>query len=214
MSCFGVIAFFATLGRRPLCGPEYCALYPGSGSRHQCGAENGQAALRGADMSLPVQSGFASRGRGTVSAGHGAHPQSSRSVLAWLGASADCVRGLARLISSAISSWVKTGPGIKRNSRLPLAFSSKTSEPKNVARHQIGRELHPLVIQTQNGAERFNEKRFRQIRAHRRASAWPPERMAEMASSTTAYLVHKRRCRCFLARCGAFRWPRLRLFLY
>ena len=43
---------------------------------------------------------------------------------------ADCVRGLARLISSAKSNWQNTGPLIKRNARLPSAPSSRTSEPR------------------------------------------------------------------------------------
>ena len=44
--------------------------------------------------------------------------------------SADWVRGLARLISSAIRSWAKTGPEMKRKLRLPLWLSSSTSVPR------------------------------------------------------------------------------------
>ena len=43
--------------------------------------------------------------------------------------SADCVFGLARLISSAIRSWAKIGPLTKRKLRRPPALSSSTSEP-------------------------------------------------------------------------------------
>ena len=44
--------------------------------------------------------------------------------------SADWVLGLARLISSAISSWAKIGPLTKRKLRRPLPeLSSSTSEP-------------------------------------------------------------------------------------
>src|SRR3977135_3011350 len=43
--------------------------------------------------------------------------------------SADWVRGLARLISSAMSSWPKIGPGMKRKLRLPPTLSSSTSLP-------------------------------------------------------------------------------------
>ena len=43
--------------------------------------------------------------------------------------SADWVFGLARLISSAISSWAKIGPLTKRKLRRPPALSSSTSEP-------------------------------------------------------------------------------------
>src|SRR3954466_1374455 len=44
--------------------------------------------------------------------------------------SADWVRGLARLISSAIRSWPKIGPGMKRKARLPPTPSSRTSLPR------------------------------------------------------------------------------------
>src|SRR6476646_4129362 len=47
--------------------------------------------------------------------------------MAW--SSADWVLGLARLISSAISSWVNIGPLTKRKPRRPDASSSRTSEP-------------------------------------------------------------------------------------
>ncbi len=44
--------------------------------------------------------------------------------------SADCVRGEARLISSAIRSWPKIGPLTKRKERLPFSSWSMTSEPR------------------------------------------------------------------------------------
>ena len=40
------------------------------------------------------------------------------------------MRGEARLISSAISSWAKIGPCMKRKARLPPDASSSTSEPR------------------------------------------------------------------------------------
>ena len=43
---------------------------------------------------------------------------------------ADWVRGDARLISSAISSWQNTGPWIKRKLRVPSASVSRISEPR------------------------------------------------------------------------------------
>ena len=43
---------------------------------------------------------------------------------------ADWVRGLARLISSAIKSWQKIGPSMKRNARVPSAPVSSTSAPR------------------------------------------------------------------------------------
>src|SRR5882672_84180 len=80
--------------------------------------------------------------------------------------SADWVRGLARLISSAIRSCANTGPEMKRNDRLPVLLSSKTSAPrvsdgsragvnwKRVAagqdRHQ-GVFNHPLLAEDDGG---------------------------------------------------------------
>src|ERR1700686_3247473 len=44
--------------------------------------------------------------------------------------SADWVRGLARLISSAIRSWANTGPEMKRNDRFPVLLWSTTPAPR------------------------------------------------------------------------------------
>ena len=48
----------------------------------------------------------------------------SPSMVTWrssiASSSADCVRGLARLISSASTNWASSGPG--RNSKAPVAW--------------------------------------------------------------------------------------------
>jgi hypothetical protein len=53
------------------------------------------------------------------------------------------VRGLARLISSAISSWQNTGPLTKRKlaRRLVRIVFLQHFGPENVGRHQVRREL-------------------------------------------------------------------------
>ncbi|GIX12043.1 MAG: hypothetical protein KatS3mg118_0002 [Paracoccaceae bacterium] len=55
--------------------------------------------------------------------------------------SADWVRGLARLISSAISSWQKTAP--RRNGSAPALLGPlQHLGTEDVGRHQVGGELH------------------------------------------------------------------------
>ena len=44
--------------------------------------------------------------------------------------SADCVRGVARLISSASSRWAKIGPRSKRRDLAPTSFVSITMLPR------------------------------------------------------------------------------------
>ena len=67
------------------------------------------------------------------------------------------MRGLARLISSAISSWQKTGPGMKRK-RPPsrLAFLEHLGA-ENVGRHQVGGALDALVLEAEDRAQGLDE---------------------------------------------------------
>jgi hypothetical protein len=54
------------------------------------------------------------------------------------------------LISSAIISWQKTGPGTKRNWRRPPSLFGS----QDIGRHQVGRELHALFLEAQHPAQR------------------------------------------------------------
>ena len=74
------------------------------------------------------------------------------------------MRGLARLISSAISSWAKTGPGMKRKARLPARRLVQHLRAQDVGRHQVGGELDALVDQAQDGAERLDQAGLGQAR--------------------------------------------------
>ena len=67
------------------------------------------------------------------------------------------MRGLARLISSAISSWQKIGPSMKRNARLPSGAGLQHLGAEDVGRHQVGGELHPVRDQPEHGAERLDQ---------------------------------------------------------
>ena len=71
--------------------------------------------------------------------------------------SADWVRGLARLISSAISSWQKTGPGMKRKLRRPSTLSSSTSEPRMSAGIRSGVNCTRLRVEAEHDAQRLDQ---------------------------------------------------------
>src|SRR5215475_7311899 len=98
--------------------------------------------------------------------------------------SADWVRGLARLISSAISSWAKTGPAMKRKLRLPPGLSSSTSVPRmsdgirsgvNWMRRASMPSTIPIVSTSLVLARPGTPT----------SRAWPPDRMVIRARSTT-----------------------------
>ena len=98
--------------------------------------------------------------------------------------SADCVRGEARLISSAISNCAKTGPGMNRKLRLPPGDSSSTSEPRmsegirsgvNWMRRASRPSTVPMVSTSFVLARPGTPTK----------SAWPPERIVISAYSTT-----------------------------
>jgi len=98
--------------------------------------------------------------------------------------SADCVRGLARLISSAIKSCAKTGPEMKRKLRLPVWLSSSTSVPRmsdgmrsgvNWMRRASSPSTVPIVSTSFVFASPGTPSK----------SAWPPERIVTSACSTT-----------------------------
>jgi hypothetical protein len=57
-----------------------------------------------------------------------------------------CTLGLARLISSASSTWAKTGPGESETA----AGGDQRSQPQQVGRQQIGGELHPPAVEPQH----------------------------------------------------------------
>ncbi len=71
--------------------------------------------------------------------------------------SADCVRGLARLISSASSTFAKIGPRRKTNS--PSRWS-KTLTPEDVARQEIARELNATQLAPHGLGESAGQRRL------------------------------------------------------
>ena len=92
-------------------------------SRRRSPAGSGRAAPRAADRCPPARSGSASPARGTAAAARARRPATATRCSCIACSSADWVRGLARLISSAISSWQNTGPGMKRKAAAALRLA-------------------------------------------------------------------------------------------
>ena len=67
------------------------------------------------------------------------------------------MRGLARLISSAIRSWPKIGPGMKRKLRLPPATLLQHLGADDVGGHQVGRELDAARIEPEHDAHGLDQ---------------------------------------------------------
>ncbi len=129
----------------------------GRDSRHRSAAGSGRAGPRAADMSPPAPAGSGSPARGTDAAadGTGRRPRRGRSCIAC--SSADCVRGLARLISSAISSWREDRPGDEAEGAPAGVAFLQHFGAQDVGRHQVGRALDALVVEAQHDAERLDQ---------------------------------------------------------
>ena len=69
---------------------------------------------------------------------------------------ADCVRGVARLISSARIRWAKIGPGWKVKPRPSLALYDNV-RAHDVGGHQVGRELDAAVAQVHALGQRAHQ---------------------------------------------------------
>ena len=67
------------------------------------------------------------------------------------------MRGLARLISSAIRSWQKIGPSMKRKAAAAVGAGLQHLGAEDVGGHQVGGELHPVRDQPEHRAERLDQ---------------------------------------------------------
>ena len=70
------------------------------------------------------------------------------------------MRGLARLISSAIRSWANTGPLIKRKVWRPDLDSSEHFGTDDVGGHEVWRELDTFGREAENNAQSLNKSRL------------------------------------------------------
>ena len=156
----------------------------GRDSRRRSASGSGRAAPRAADRCLPARSGSASRARGTGAGRSWRSPATVTCCSCIACSSADWVRGLARLISSAISSWAKIGPGMKRKLRLPPGLSSSTSEPRMSDGIRSGvnwmrRASRPSTM------PRVSTSLVLARPGTPTSSAWPPDSTVMSACSTT-----------------------------
>ena len=70
------------------------------------------------------------------------------------------MRGLARLISSAIRSWQKIGALEKLERPAAVGAGLEHLGAQDVGGHQVGRELDPSTVEAEDGGERVHETRL------------------------------------------------------
>ena len=71
--------------------------------------------------------------------------------------SADCVLGVARLISSASTRLAKIGPGWKRSVLRAAVAGLDDHAADDVGRHEVGRELDARILQLQGARQRAQQ---------------------------------------------------------
>ena len=74
--------------------------------------------------------------------------------------SADCVFGVARLISSASTTFAKIGPGWNSKNVPPCGVLLDDVRADDVGGHQVGRELDARELQVQDVGQRVDEARL------------------------------------------------------
>ena len=122
---------------------------------------------------------------------------------------ADCVFGVARLISSASTIWAKIGPGLKAEDA--LAFGSLVDDvgADDVGGHQVGRELDAVELQVEHLGQRADQQRLaqaghafeqgmaadEQARQHAVDDVWLPTMTLPISWKTLSYSCRKRPAR-------------------
>ena len=140
---------------------------------------------RAGDRCPPARAGSASREHGMGSEADGIAPAIETRCSCIACSRADWVRGLARLISSAIRSCANTGPLMKRNDRRPLSPSSSTSEPRMSAGMRSG--VHWMRFSSRpSTVPRVSVSRVLASPGTPINSACPPARSVIRVSSTTS----------------------------
>ena len=90
---------------------------------------------------------------------------------------ADCVFGVARLISSARQICVKIGPRLEFEKPFAVGRFHHHVRAENVGRHQVGRELDAREVQIERLGQRAHQQRFAQAR-HAFQQAMPADEQA------------------------------------
>ncbi len=117
--------------------------------------------------------------------------------------SADCVRGLARLISSAISSWQNTGPAHEAEAAPAARVLLQDLGAGDVGRHQVGGELHAPRVEPEHGAQRLDQQRLAEPgRADQQRVAAGQQRDEHLGHHLLAARRSPRRCATAPGRAG------------
>ncbi len=74
--------------------------------------------------------------------------------------SADCVFGVARLISSANTRLAKIGPGLKAKVLMAVIVALHDHAADDIAGHQVGGELNPRIAEFENARKSAKESCF------------------------------------------------------
>ena len=77
---------------------------------------------------------------------------------------ADCVLGVARLISSASTICAKIGPGLELETPPAVGALDHDVGADDVGRHQVGRELDAVEVEVEHLGQRADEERLAQAR--------------------------------------------------
>ena len=142
---------------RPRAGPACRFRRRGRAAARSASAGTGRAAPPAAGRCPRTRPGSAWRRPGTARAAAGACPSTDTCRSSIASSRAAWVFGGVRLISSASSRLVKTGPSPELELGRPRVVDQRAG---HVARHQVGGELHPLALQRQRRGERPDQQRL------------------------------------------------------
>ena len=90
---------------------------------------------------------------------------------------ADCVLGVARLISSARQICVKIGPFLELKLAVPRSILDDHVRAQDVGRHQVGRELDAREVEVERLGQRAHQQRLAQA-GHAFQQAMPADEQA------------------------------------
>ena len=158
---------------------------PRSGSRARSGARTGRAAPRAAGTCPPARSGSPSRSRRTARAAAASTPSTVTWRSAIASSSADCVRGIARLISSTRTTFAKTGPGRNSNSRV---FWLKIERPVTSVGWRSGVHWMRENVAPSIDCASARARIVFAVPGTSSSSTWPPEMKAATTSAISSGL--------------------------
>ena len=174
-------------------------------SRAPSSGRSGRAAPRAAGTCPRTRSGSPSRAGGTGRAARASTPSTVTCRSAIASSSADCVFGVARLISSTSTTFAKIGPGPELEVARLLV---EDREPGDVRRLEVGRALDARRACALDGAARSSGRaRSSPCPGTSSSRTWPPHMSAARTSLissrlpwTTVSMLSSRRAATSIAR--------------